>query len=65
MSWLDRDDEEPESRSLSARAWSTSDRKPKGGTLRQWSTADQRGRGTLFAWSTTKLPPPLSPRDSS
>jgi hypothetical protein len=44
MPWWDRDDE-PETRSLSGRMWSTADKKPKGGNARMWSTS--AGPGNL------------------
>lgn len=46
MPWWDRD-EEPETRSLSAKMYSTSDKKPKGGNARAWSTSTGPGNLNL------------------
>ena len=50
MGWMDRDEDEPETRSLSARMWSTSDRRTRPGSLsttnslRMWSTSTRTRR---------------------
>jgi hypothetical protein len=62
MSRDDREDES-ESRSLSARMWTTQRQpRPRGGNARMWSTSDQGG-GTLRVWSTVRPKPILSRRE--
>lgn len=60
MPWYDRDPEEPETRSLSLRAWSTSDKKPKGGNARLFDTSDGTG-GNLRINPRPQRPATVSP----
>src|SRR4030081_506644 len=62
MSRDDREDE-PESRSFSARMWTTQRApRPRGGNARMYDTSDGSG-GTMRMFSTRRPAPTLSPRE--